>query len=342
MKERLSPEEADVLRALEALKPVPERRASSHAQGREKFLAEARTLIAEGIPVSRPPVSRLTVWNRLFGRKEVFRMSPLITLALIFSLLFGGTGITAAAAQSSLPDEPLYPVKLLTEQVRTELTTREQAQLALMLDLASRRAEEANRLMAMGKAPSEALLARWQTHLEQAMRLAVRLGDEEARQALLRVQETLRQQMEGASSPSSPARLQEMLRQQLRLVEEGIAEPEQLRQRFRQGAPMQTSEPGGSRNPWTDETPAPGSGYGPGPGTGDCPECTPSGNGSQNPWTDETPTPGSGYGPGPGTGDCPECTPSGDGSQNPWTEGTPTPGSGYGPGPGSGGGGRKP
>ncbi len=267
-------------------------------------------------------------------------MSPLVTLALIFSLLFGGTGITAAAAQSSLPDEPLYPVKLLTEQVRTELTTREQAQLALMLDLANRRAEEASRLMEMGKAPSEALLARWQAHLEQAMRLALQSGDEEARQALVRVQETLRQQMEWASSQPSPARLQEMLRQQQHLVEEGIVEPEQLRQRFRQGLPVQTSEPGGSRNPWTEGTPTPGSGYGPGPGTGDCSGCTPAGGSSQNPWTDETPTPGSGYGPGPGTGDCPQCTPSGGGSQNPWTEGTPTPGSGY--GPGSGGGSRKP
>ncbi|WP_298010683.1 MULTISPECIES: DUF5667 domain-containing protein [Anaerolinea] len=340
MKDKGSPEEADVLRTLETLKTVPERSASSHARGREKFLAEARSLIAEGIPVSRPPVSRLTVWNRLFSRKEVFHMSPLVTLALIFSLLFGGTGITAAAAQSSLPDEPLYPVKLLTEQVRTELTTREQAQLALMLDLANRRAEEASRLMEMGKAPSEALLARWQAHLEQAMRLALQSGDEEARQALVRVQETLRQQMEWASSQPSPARLQEMLRQQQHLVEEGIVEPEQLRQRFRQGLPVQTSEPGGSRNPWTEGTPTPGSGYGPGPGTGDCSGCTPAGGSSQNPWTDETPTPGSGYGPGPGTGDCPQCTPSGGGSQNPWTEGTPTPGSGY--GPGSGGGSRKP
>ncbi|BAJ62109.1 DUF5667 domain-containing protein [Anaerolinea thermophila] len=344
MREKFTPEEKKVLQTLEALRVVPERRAESHARGKEAFLAEARRMKSEGIPVSPAPVARLTVWNRLFGtKKEVFRMSPLVTLMLIVSLLFGGTGVTAVAAQNSLPDEPLYPVKLLTEQVRTELTTREQAQLALMLELANRRAEEANRLMAMGKAPSEALLARWQTHLEQATRLALQLGDEEARQALLRVQETLRQQMQWASSTASPARVREMLQEQQRLVEQGIAEPEQLRQRLRQNAPMQTAEPGENRNPWTDETPTPGSGYGPGPGTGDCTTCTPTGGGSQNPWTDETPTPGSGYGPGPGTGDCTTCTPTGGGSQNPWTDGTPTPGSGYGPGPGNeSGGNRKP
>ena len=44
-----------------------------------------------------------------------------IKLVLVLAVMFGGAGVTAAAAQSSLPNEALYPVKLLVEEVQLSL-----------------------------------------------------------------------------------------------------------------------------------------------------------------------------------------------------------------------------
>ena len=51
----------------------------------------------------------------------------IVTLALAL----GGTGITAYAAQDSLPDQPLYGVKTLTEDLQLQLNSRTKNQLSI-------------------------------------------------------------------------------------------------------------------------------------------------------------------------------------------------------------------
>jgi hypothetical protein len=318
-----------------ALKVQPARDPQKAALGRAAFLAQAQE-VANTLPAAKslPPVSAMenrrhnrwmhALQSFLAGhRKEQSPMfGTLGTVLLIVSLILGGSGITVAAAQSSQPDQGLYPVKIFSEDVRSELTANEQARLRLALEFTNRRSEEMQGMVRAGKMPPDAVAARMQNEIDHALELAAGQPDQQAIKSLEQIRQQIRnheQSLLHLGSPANPTaeallnRTSQMLRDRLRLCEDGIQDPDALRERLRErkregGKPDQTP-PG---NPWTTGTPTPGSGYGPGPGNGD-----------GNPWTTGTPTPGSGYGPGPGDG-------------SPWTTGTPTPGSGYGPGPGNG------
>ena len=243
-------------------------------------------------------------------------VNPILALVLVLSLVFGGGGVTVAAAQSSLPDQPLYGLKLWSEDARLSFTNQPESGWQVALQFAERRVAEMRAMIEAGKQPDEALQTRYEAQLEKAFRLAQNLPDEQALQALEQIRQRLRLQEEQLShlpaNQSVLVQTRSMIQQRLQWVENGLQDPQLFRQRLQQHAPG--SGQGG--NPWTDGTPTPGSGYGSGQGG--------------NPWTDGTPTPGSGYGSGQGG--------------NPWTDDTPTPGSGYGSpgGPGDQGGGKKP
>lgn len=257
--------------------------------------------------------------------------STLGTMILIVSLLLGGGGITAVAAQSAQPDSALYSVKTWTEDARYTLADDDAARMELALQFANRRMIEIQTQLEKGQVPPAAVQIRLQNQLELALMLAAGLPADEIPGALQRVQAELQSQLRTALGwqSANPAgkqvmlKVQTLLQEQLRLCDAGLQDPQILREHLQQRqGDLQPTDPvqnqggnstsGAGQNPWTTGTPTPDSSYGPGPGE------------NQNPWTDDTPTPGSSYGPGPGD------------NQNPWTELTPTPGSGYGPGPGDG------
>jgi hypothetical protein len=358
--ESLDPE---LKQRLDALSSVPDRSPQNASQGRARFLYQAQEMRQA---VSAGGKARHKEWiiPPLFGKKEPFRMSTLATLLVILSLVFGGSTATIAAAQSALPDQPLYGLKLISEDVGEKLAFENQIRFELALQFASRRLAEVEKLMLKGETPPDEVFARYQNQMQNALSLAAGLPDEELTPALLRLQETLRQQEQilrrlQELQPGSPLfnQLMAMLQTRLQLVANGLSDPLEFRNQVRAGQSEEFTPPqgegigpgpgggekngepggivspgpgegtsGGNNNPWTGESPEPGSGFGQDGG---------------NPWTDNTPTPGSGYGYGDGNGDNPwtDGTPTpgsgyGDGgSANPWTSGTPTPGSGYGPGP---------
>ncbi len=67
------------------------------------------------------------------------RWATVVTIVLILLLAGGGT---VAAAGNSMPDNPLYPVKLATEQVRLVLTPSQLGKARLCARLADRRVAE--------------------------------------------------------------------------------------------------------------------------------------------------------------------------------------------------------
>lgn len=78
-----------------------------------------------------------------------------IPLALVTLLLIGGG--TASAAERSLPDSPLYFLKLnVTEPVRRTLAISPEAKAEVEADLAARRLEEAEKLAATNRLTGEA------------------------------------------------------------------------------------------------------------------------------------------------------------------------------------------
>ncbi|HEY9078276.1 MAG TPA: DUF5667 domain-containing protein [Anaerolineaceae bacterium] len=333
---KYEPKDSELIEALGQLREVPERNIARAAEGRRIFLEEARNIRNS---VSNRHDPRLKKWISIsLFRKEPIKMPTFAVILLIVALVFGSTGATVAAAQSSLPDDALYPVKLLTEDARLGIAGNDEAGLQLALEFSSRRALEIQKMAQIGKEPPISVLARYQNQLEQVVRLAQKMPDDSSAIAvMIQVrQQIMEQDRIMAQTPNNQAegtikRVREMLQNQLQVIELGLEDPTQFRQQARMKIQIQTmtispqqptnssQQPPrqtiGAGNPWTTGTPTPGSGYG--PGTNDCAGCTPTkvGNGGNNPWTTGTPTPGSSYGPGPGS--------------NP----SATPGTGAGPGP---------
>ena len=375
------PRDPKVEQLLQSLQPVPERSSKAAADGRARFLSQAAAQPARklaAVPVSAGAKQRHNGWFDKIFRKELPKMGVLTTIMLIVALVFGGSGAAYAAAQQTLPDQPLYGLKVAGEDLQIQLTAKEQNRLELALKFSQRRIDEMEKMINTGKEIPANVQSRWQQQVQQALQLANNMPEEGSRtRAMLQVHEQLQTQarlLDQTGDGLQMEQTREMIQQRLRQVEQIMASygpggrpedtppaggnPQEGNPQGNQG--NGPGEPGGPQgganatsqgggNPWTSDTPTPGSSYGPGPGT--CDNCTPQGTkntpqgsantpqGGNNPYTTGTPTPGSSYGPGPGT--CDTCTPQGgantpQGGNNPYTTGTPTPGSSYGPGPGTG------
>ena len=347
MKKSSNKKDLTLIDQLAYLKTEPVRSPENFNRGKAAFLAQAQEM---GAGVTQTENRRHNWWmhpiQTIFVNRRKERspmLSTLATVLLVVSIIFGG-GVTVAAAQSSQPDQALYGVKILSENVRFDLTTKPQAQYQLALDFANRRVEEMQAMVQAGSVPPEGLQTRYQAQVEQAIRIAANLPDEEAVQALAQVQTRLQSQeqmllqMQAGANPEAEAALvrsRQMVQERLQMVINGLSDPVQLRNQLQQqggmGGPQNNGQQGENQMGGMQEPPTKGEQNGQGT------QVMGTGMGDGNPWTDDTPTPGSGYGPGPGTGDCTGCTPSGSGmGSNPWTTGTPTPDSSYGPGPGGG------
>ena len=81
-----------------------------------------------------------------------------MALMIIAILLIAG-GSTAAAASNSMPDSPLYPVKLATEQVRLTLTPSDMGKARLCATLADRRVAEIIYMASKGNAQQVEVIA---------------------------------------------------------------------------------------------------------------------------------------------------------------------------------------
>lgn len=259
-----------LMQQLAAIRPVAARSPAAAHKGRAAYLQMAENLKAG---VSAAPAARLNMWiwikQSVFGserkeRKPMF--NAIASIILVLSLLLGSGGITAAAAQGSLPDDPLYQVKLLAEDLRLWLTSDPQKEINLLTTYSDRRVAEMQSLIEAGETPPEALQTRYQNQVEQAIRLAAGLPSAQATPALekiracLQSQEQLMLQLQ-TNQPefADPVMLQtrQMLRERLQWLEEGLQDPLQLQQRLQQQNSQPPSPATGEGSPWTTGTPPP-------------------------------------------------------------------------------------
>jgi len=105
-------------------------------------------------------------------------------VAIVLVLVLGGGGGTVAAADSSMPGSPLYPVKLATEQVRLTLTLSQMGKARLCAELADERVAEIAYMADKGDAEQVVIITR---RLEDKLDLLVVLvgGSEGANGVLL-------------------------------------------------------------------------------------------------------------------------------------------------------------
>ncbi|PIR67165.1 MAG: hypothetical protein COU51_00175 [Parcubacteria group bacterium CG10_big_fil_rev_8_21_14_0_10_36_14] len=85
---------------------------------------------------------------------QLFMPTKMISLALLLAVIFGG-GATAYAAEDSLPDEILYPVKNITEGMRGWMKFSSESKAGWQADLVERRLDELEKLYEDGKITEE-------------------------------------------------------------------------------------------------------------------------------------------------------------------------------------------
>jgi hypothetical protein len=120
------------------------------------------------------------------GKNRSFRFNrKLIWLAVsylvVIGLLFGSFG-TAFAAKDSLPNEPLYAVKLAGEDLQLFLTSDSAARISLLTTFANRRVDEATILASQGKPVPEqvtTLIVEYQKEIDELATIMVDETDED-------------------------------------------------------------------------------------------------------------------------------------------------------------------
>jgi hypothetical protein len=225
----------ELISLVEKLRSAPERSPRMAANGRVKFLVEAQTYHPA---VSRPHERRHIEWKTIFSRKAHPKMATFSTLLLIFTLLFGGTGATAYAAQNSLPDETLYPVKLMTEDIRSGITVQSDDRLELALQFAQRRLDEMLAMNQAGQPLSSVVETRWEQQIQSALQLTANMNETAISQAMRQVRERLMEQDHQLSQhlethPADPIleQVHEQIRDHLQLVDQGVSDHDAFRSR---------------------------------------------------------------------------------------------------------------
>jgi uncharacterized membrane protein YgcG len=359
------PEQAETLRplldiaaGLEDSLPVVMPGPNQMWADRDAFLTQVK--LVQQQPVSPPLAVRLKEWivpvfswqpmKLAYQRKEHRSMSGLLFKAmLVISLMFGATGGTAVMAANSLPDSPVYPVKLSMEQARLALTSDPADQANLHMQMAETRAQEMMQLALNGNVPDKAVQTRLQTQLNLALQLAAGLNEAQLHgvltqaRAMLQTQQvqfTQTQAQIGDPAQAALAATGRFMHQVQQDVETGLTDPLAFRNRYGKNrsddAPTQPEnqpERGQQAGP-PEEQPVEPPAVGPGPNGPNCEadDCDPARNRHQTSQGDELPA---GYqhqhgqdAEKPGNPDCPDrdCEPLGDQHQNQYGQNADDPG----------------
>lgn len=160
-------------------------------------------------------------------------MKLVMSTLVIVGLLFGGNA-TVSAAQSDLPNQPLYQLKLVSEDAQLWFTSDPVQKIEMLMQRAQTRLQEMEILASQGVTPPAALTVRTQQTIQQALQLAMGLDDPSKVAILqqlrtrLQTQEQLMEQLQQGNCAECEPVLQQtrdMLRLQLREVEGDLVTP---------------------------------------------------------------------------------------------------------------------
>ncbi len=164
------PDQADELRPL--LETALVTKGALAIKPRPEFRDRARHQMRMALQEMEPEKER--------RRFSLFSWQPRWATALIAVLVFlmAGSG-TVAAASNSMPDQPLYPVKMATERVRLALTLSPLGKAELYTSLAEKRVTEIINMAEKGKPEQVERTARkLNIHLERIASLTLPAGEE--------------------------------------------------------------------------------------------------------------------------------------------------------------------
>jgi hypothetical protein len=225
---------------LHLLDSMPERDPQAIAQGRAKFLSHAQSLTAA---VSDQPNQRHNTWiQSIFTKKESkFMFTAITSFIVALTLAFGGAGATVYAAQDSLPNDFLYPVKTFSEDLQLAFLNDDLDQLTMLGTFTQRRWGEINAMLNKGEVVPPETITRLEYQIASMFALAAGMEDSEMQGALEQIRTMLQQgdrtfmsTMGGDQNTEQNlevlAGATEMLRNQQRLVDSALEDPNTFRQ----------------------------------------------------------------------------------------------------------------
>jgi hypothetical protein len=232
------------LSSLSKVDPRPQQRA---IRTRAAFLTqalEARSIL----PVSDSPKQRLKMWIQDIQFLSVFKedrkplYAAIASAFLVITLVLGGGAITYAAAQNSLPEQPLYRLKIWAEGVQQDMAVGQIPEYELALQFSDRRADEVQHMVDNGQVVDQVFEDLYYQQVDEVIWLAVDQSDDTVPPALSKVREHLMKQVElftrllekaPQAAQGTLQRILARLQERIRECDEGIADPGQLRERLR-------------------------------------------------------------------------------------------------------------
>jgi hypothetical protein len=216
-------------------------------RGRAAFLSEAQQLRASTSradkqkSLGRKQGDRSKFPVGQYARPRLFGALTPVLLALIFIL---GTGwATVHASQNSQPSQLLYSVKLASEDVALKIAADPSAQFNLSVDYVQNRASEIILIFNEGKAPSEEVIGRFASQVERSVEIAAGLPDNNAVDALNRLQNRLETQeqaitylkvVQSADADAAKVKILGILKEQITNCKVGQTDLVRLRELIRQ------------------------------------------------------------------------------------------------------------
>ena len=171
-------------------------------------------------------------------------MNMIVSFLVVTSLLFGG-GATVNAAQNDLPGEPLYTLKVWSEDVGLQFQNNQETKVDRLMEMAETRVQEMTELAAEGKPIPDSVRQRLEQHLHQALQLCTSMDDATLDRTLLQVRDRLQKQDQEMDRLQLHTQSQDtlqlltqtrtMLQERLHLVEGGLLDHEMFRNTVRNG-----------------------------------------------------------------------------------------------------------
>lgn len=186
---------------------------------RARMLAEAAELRAR--QASRPLSTTEAGHIRRRRKMNLMLAYKALAAVLAVAVAIAGMGGGVVLAAETLPGDFLYPVKLLSEDVRLALTPDPAARAELEMAFVALRVQEMARLAQQGEEVPQAVVGRMTRQMEQAMVEIAQARPEDVPALLERVVERTRlhqQVLEGAATGSS-AETQTRLREASQVME---------------------------------------------------------------------------------------------------------------------------
>lgn len=240
---------------LKALKEkVPQRDPEMAAKGRANFLSEVKELQTKK---STPRLAEIFAAIFSMSIQTNRRLATAVASILIAIVLtFGAVGGTVYASQDSLPNQTLYAVKTLTEDIRLRLAKQPEEKIRLLEMFAIRRVEELYTLSEKEEDFPQVTVTRLEQHAENMLILAFEQEGKDLTQSLNQIRKSLQVQEEKLAKLANTehgnavkklTQVQKKLREKIHLAEEGLDNPAAFRKKMRSTTPftpVETLRPG--------------------------------------------------------------------------------------------------